>query len=486
MTSSPVTNASVITIVGGGITGLAAAWELKQRLPQIALSVIESQDRVGGVLQTVQRDGLLFERSADSFLTSEPQALELAQAIGLGNELISVQPGARRALILRGNRLFPVPAGLQVLAPAQLSSLLTTPLLSWAGRLRMCLEPWVTRKADSTDETLASFAIRRLGSEAYERIVQPLAGGIWTADPHKLSMQAALPRFVDMEREFGGLYWGLRAKRNRVADAATIQGARYSQFASLRGGIEQLTRCLATKLSAAGVELLTSCAVQKLARQTDGNWQLHLSNGEVRASHGLILTVPAGAATRLLTDTAPRLSALLSEIEYAGSAIIVAAYPRAEIQHPLQASGFVVPAAEQRRILACSFSSEKFAERVPPETVLLRTFVGGALQKNLLERNDQDLAALAHQELTPILGLQRHPLWSEVARWDRAMPQYHVGHIERIQAIDQCTQELPGLAVAGAAYRGVGIPACIRDAYRAVEKIVADGSLSRSPQASYT
>lgn len=469
-------------VVGGGLAGLSAAAALVAAGCRVTL--IESSGRLGGVVETVQRDGWLVERSADSFLAVRPEGFALVEQLGLAGQLVGVDARVRRALILQRGRAVPVPAGFRLLAPGRLGSILTTPLLSTVGRLRVAAERFVPRAAESVaagDESLEHFAVRRLGREAFERLVQPLVAGIWTADPGRLSMKAAAPEFLDMERRFGSLSAGERARLRAAGTGAQAAGARYGQFVTLASGMETLPLTLGRQLAQSGVQFVTA-TVDRLQRQpaatgAPGGWQVFLQTpsagpaSQPLAADAVVIAAPAAAAGGMLRDVDMQLADAISGIEYAGSAVVSLGFARDDVAHPLDAAGLVVPRTEGRRILAVSFSSSKFPGRAPAGHVLLRTFVGGALDPETATLDDDRLTTLVRSELAAVIGARGTPHYVQIDRWTRAMPQYHLGHVERVAAIKTRLEAIPGLAIAGAAYEGVGIPQVIASGQAAAARV---------------
>ena len=458
-------------VIGGGLAGLAAAEALVAAGWRV--TVVEASGRLGGVIATVQRDGWLVERSADNFLAVRPEGTALVERLGLSEQLIGVEPRVRRALILHRGRPVPVPAGFRLLAPGRLGSILTTPLLSTAGRLRLAAERFVPR-GTGDDECLESFAVRRLGREAFERLVQPLVAGIWTADPAKLSMAAACPEFLEMERRSGSLSAGERLRLRSTGATAHAAGARYGQFVTLSTGMETLPRALGRQLATSGVEFLTA-SVERLER-ADSGWRVHRGPKGDGATpldaDAVVVAVPAPAAAAITAGADRELAALLGGIEYAGSAVVSLGFAREDVAHPLDAAGIVVPRIEGRRILAASFSSSKFPGRAPDGHVLVRTFVGGALDPSAAALDDEPLVALVRRELADVIGVSGPPKLVQIDRWTRAMPQYHLGHVERVAAIKRRLEGIAGLAIAGAAYEGVGIPQTIASGQAAAAKLL--------------
>lgn len=479
MARSPETPQHFV-VIGGGLAGLAAAeWLVNEaealRRPRVTL--LEAGGRLGGVVDTAARDGWLVERSADSFLAARPEGMALVRRLGLESELVPVSAAVRRALVWSEPRpgvpgcLRPVPAGFRLLAPGRLAGVLSSPLLSWPARLRIAAERFIPPRrgrADgpADDESLESFAIRRLGREAFDRLVQPLVSGIWTADPARLSMAAACPDFFAMEHDAGSLSRGERLRLRAAGAAAEGRGARYGQFVSFRRGMQTLIAGLTDKLAAARVEIRHDAAA---ALQPDpAGWRIELAAdaGAITAT-GVVLAVPARVAAGLLRATAPPLAADLAGIETAGAAIVSLGFTRDQVGHPLDAAGMVVPRMSGRRLLAASFSSSKFPGRAPAGSVLVRGFIGGALDPAVADLPDQKVIDLVLADLTEILGIRGRPGLIQLDRWHDAMPQYHVGHCQRVARIQAAEEALPRFGLAGGSYTGVGIPQVIASGQRA-------------------
>ena len=445
--------------------------------------MFEASDRFGGVLQTVRRDDFLIEKSADNFITNVPWALDLCRRLKIEPDLLHTNAAHRQAKVVFQGRLHDVPAGFLLMAPTQLWSVLTTPLLSVSAKLRMLAEVFVPRARGQDDESLASFVRRRLGNEVFERLVQPLVGGIYTADPEQLSLAATLPRFLDMEQKYGSLLMAA-ARGGAVSDApgnTRTSGARYSMFVAPREGMSGLVQALIDQLPPESLRL--GAPVDRIARAADGSWQVTLAASsetaesatgasETIAADAVIVATPAYRTAEMLSDVDGELAGLLRKIPYAGTTIVVAAYHRDQFGVPVDCFGFVVPACERRRILAASFSSVKYPGRAPEGSVLVRTFVGGACQSELAELDDEAVRRLVNEELGQLLKISGAPIFEQIVRWPRAMPQYHVGHLDLVAEIERRAAQHDGLALAGNAYRGVGVPQCVKSGEAAAEAIM--------------
>ncbi len=452
-----------IAIIGGGISGLAAAHRLTEILPYAKLSLFEASNRVGGVIETTEREGFLIERAADNFLTAPPAALELCRHLGMESELVRTDETRRRAFVVRNGKLVPVPEDFYLMSPRKLLPILRSPLLSLQGKLRLLAEPFILR-GNETDESVASFARRRLGSEVFERFVQPLVAGIYTADPEKLSMAATMPQFVEFERTRGSL---LAATLRGPKDKST-SGARYGLFLAPKRGLLSLITAIAERLPRGTMQL-----DRKVNRIEQQGRAWHVDAASNSEHDAVILALPAHAAATVITHHSPQLAAELGEIEYAGCAVVSFGFHRRQIGHALDGFGFIVPRVENRKIIAGSFASLKYPDRAPENDVLIRVFIGGALQPELLKPPDDELRQIALDELTELLQITGEPLVTDIARWPRSMPQYHVGHLARVERIERLVATTPTLALAGNAYRGVGIPQCIASGEAAAERIAA-------------
>lgn len=476
-----------IAIVGGGIGGLATALRLRQAAATagrpLQVSLLEAGPRLGGVVATSREtDGCVIEHGPDSIIRTKPAGLRLLHDLGLESRLIGTTPGLTGALIARGQRLLPIPPGLYLLAPGRIWPFLWSRLMSWPGKLRMGLDLLLPRRAaDLPEESLAAFVRRRLGHEALARIAQPLVGGIYTADPERLSLAHCMPQFPAMERDSRSLILAMRRRAKSLhGSEGTVSGARYGLFLSLPGGLQELVDALVVRLRAdPQVRLHTSCAVTGAVRDWAG-WKLRLQEGGELAVDALALCLPAHAAARLLEEAAPELAQLLAGIEYASVATINLAFEESDCPPLPTAAGFVVPDVEHRHLIACTFAHRKYPDRAPSGTVLLRAFVGGACHAQDLAHDDAEQIRRTLSDLRRFFPALPEPRWSRVHRWPRAMAQPLLGHRERLAAIRVAEAAVTGdgghplLALVGNGYEGVGIPDLCEQAERAAGKLVGE------------
>jgi len=473
-------NQDRVVVIGAGLSGLVAAYRISQRARSsrrpVEVVVLDAKGRSGGAIWSRRDRGFLLEGGADSFITNKPWAVDLCRELGLGDQLIDTDGRHRRSFVVRDGRLLPVPEGFVLMAPNRIGPILRTPILSLRGKLRVLLDYVLPRGGGgdgSAEESLAAFVKRRLGREALDRLVQPLVGGIYTADPNELSIRATLPQFLAMERDHGGLIRGARhqARAARGADR-DASGARYGMFVSLADGMETLPKALAAALPLGSIRLNT--AVRRVSRNAGKSpWLVELLDGPPIEAGAVVLATEAHASARLLDGLDPGLALQLRSIPYASSLVVNVAYPRDRVAHPLDGFGVVVPAVERRSLLAASFLSVKFPRSAPPDSALLRVFLGGATQPELFDLDDDGVAEVVRRELGELLGARGEPTLLEVGRHPRAMPQYTLGHLERVAAVRRQAALHPGLLLTGNAFDGVGIPDCVRAAGQAAEAVIA-------------
>jgi oxygen-dependent protoporphyrinogen oxidase len=452
-----------VVVVGGGIAGLAAAHRLtelaRERSEPIDLTLLEARDRLGGTIATERTQGFLIEAGPDSFISEKPWALALAERLGLSTRLVRTDDRFRQTWVVFRGRLEPLPEGFQLLAPARFWPLVSSRLFSWPGKLRMAMDLVLPRRVGAEDESLGSFVSRRLGREALERVAQPLVAGIYTADPDSLSLGATMPRFLEMERAHRSLILALRrGARQNPGMVAGTSGARWSLFVSFADGMEEFTRALADRLPPGSVRLKE----RVVGLQRDGTrWRVGTADGSGVDADAVIVAAEAHQTARMVRGLDPSLAHLLETIPYSSSATVTLAYRREEIPHPLDGFGFVVPRIERRPILACTFSSVKYPGRAPAGHVLLRVFLGGALDEGILKEDDERMLAIVRGQLHELLGVTAPPLLTRVHRYPASMAQYLVGHLGTVAVIETRVAQIPGFALAGSAYRGVGISDCV-------------------------
>ncbi|MFK8112543.1 MAG: protoporphyrinogen oxidase [Rubripirellula sp.] len=468
-----------IAVIGGGLSGLTTAAKLQLAAPQLDISLFESQPRLGGVIYTEQVDGFLIDHGADMFATKPAGVLELCEQLGISDRVIEAQQARRGARIVRSGSLVPVPDGFVLMRATQLLPILKTPLLSLSGKLRFLAERWVQGPDTDQDVSVGEFVRKRMGQEALDRLVAPLVAGIYTADVSKLSMQSTMAPLDKMVREHGSFAKATAARRKTGEDSVErlSTGARYGQFRSFRNGMFELIQGLEACLPKSSIHLQSP--VESLSRLSK-QWQIKAKGHDAQTFDHVVVATPPRHATNLLRDIAPTAADELAAIQAASTAIVVLGVRRADIPSDIETFGFVVPPNENRKILAGSFASHKFPDRAPEDHVLIRVFIGGALQAELLELSDQALIQLALSELKATIGLDGEPRLAKVIRWTDAMPQYHVGHADRIKRIEESIAQNPNLSLVSNVMHGVGIAPVIQLADKVASQIVASSSESDS------
>lgn len=458
-----------VLIIGGGITGLAAANRLKELNDSydidLKFKILESSGRIGGNISTIRHDDLLIEEGPDSFLTAKPQALDLCNRLGMESEIMGTSEINRKTLIYLDGRLVELPEGFILLSPTKILPFITSPIMSLSGKLRVLAEMFIPAANSQNDESLKSFITRRFGMELYENIAQPLIGGIYTSDPEKLSMKSAVPNIYGLQKKYGSIIKGLMKEYSNRKES----GARYSQFVTLKNGMSTLINRIEDRISKDLI--LTGQSVKEINKK-DKIWTATTTDGKEYNANGIILATPSHASAEIVSSIDTKLSVELNKIEFASSAIVLLAYMKQQIRKEIGGFGFVVPVKENLNIIACSLSSGKFEGRAPDDSVLLRCFVGGATNEKFLENSDEQIINTVKQELENILDITGQPYYAHMKRYPRSMPQYNVGHSEIVEKINKLISKHDNLELAGNSYNGVGIPDCIKSGEKAAEKFV--------------
>jgi oxygen-dependent protoporphyrinogen oxidase len=463
-----------VVIVGGGITGLAAAHALEKGQERCEVRIIEAGPRLGGNLLTIRHNGFIIDAGPDSWVATKGQATRLAREIGLGDELIGTRPDTRRVYIVWQRKLHPMPQGLILGVPTEVKPLLDSELLGWDAKMRAGLDLLVPQRQwkEDDDESIGSFVSRRLGADVADRIAGPLLGGIFAGNPDELSVRACVPQLVDAERDHGSLVVAMRVLREQRRARAAAGHGEATAFVSLKRGVGDLVVNLAHKLRDA--EVFTSRAAEKVERLPEGDergrWVVETNSGPLYADD-IVLAVPGRVAAPLVTDFDPELGAMCAGIQYASTATIFLAYRKFDVRHPLDAFGFLIPRAENRPILACTFVSSKWDHRAPAGQILLRVFVGGAGNEHVLQHSDDDLVRIARAQLLDLLNIERAPMFSKVFRFMNSSPQPHVGHLSRVRRLLTQAASHRGLHIGGSGYSGTGIPDAIRQGQEIAARI---------------
>jgi len=445
--------AGPVAIVGGGIAGLAAAYELQCR--DVPFVLLEAGERWGGVIRSERADGFLLEAGPDTLLAQKPAALALARELGLESRLVPVNNEQRTLFVLHRGRLHALPDGMVLGVPTRVAPLVRTRLFSWPGKLRMAGDLVIPRGRVGADESIAAFFRRRLGHEALDRLGGPFLAGIHAGDPERLSLPANFPTLTALETRHGSLIRGLLASRPRSA------GPPAPMFYSLRDGLGELVDALVARLPAASLRL--HCPVRGLRRNGTG-FVLRTGDAAELRARAVVLAVPPSRAAALLADVDSHVAAALGAVRSASTAAVYLGYRRSQVAHPLDGHGLIVPEDEGLHTSACSFFSTKFPGRAPLGHVLLRGFLGGVRRPGSVDGSDDDLVKRVHDEMAPVLGLRGSPVLARVYRWPSATPQIEVGHRQRIAVLERRLTTLPGLFLTGAGLRGTGIPDCVADA----------------------
>ena len=479
-----------VVIIGGGISGLATAYSIREHesasgsvaTPYPEVLLIEKGDRIGGNIRTERIDGFVVEAGPDCFISEKPWAMALCKRIGLEERLLPTNDEYRKTYVLSRGRLHELPEGVILMIPTRMLPLATSSLISIPGKIRMALEYFIPKKKDPGDESLGEFVRRRLGNEALEKIAEPLIAGIHSGDPDAMSIRSTFPKFVELEEEYGSLIKGMlkrmaRMKKSRGKQAAGAPTAdapkkKVTMFMSLEGGMGELITTLTTRLAAfKETRVLTRVAASKVKKKGD-KYEITVEGAEPMEADSVVIAAPSYAAASLVEDLDAGLAEKLRTIPYVSTATVSVAFRAEDVKHPMDGFGFVIPRVEDRRIMASTWTSVKFSHRAPEGTVLIRCFVGGAKRAELVSLNDSELIRLVREELRDIMGIEAEPILARVYRYINAMPQYTIGHTERVEWIDKRVETHPGLYLTGSAYHGIGIPDSIRYGEITAKKIL--------------
>ncbi len=469
-----------VAIVGGGITGLAVAFGLQEQAAEagvpITCELIEGEHYWGGKILTRRVDDLLIEAGPDSFLSQKPAGLVLCAKLGLSDQVVNTNESDKGAYVYSRGRLRALPEGLVLIAPSKIGRFVRSGLVSPLGMARMALDFVLPARRSTDDESLASFFSRRFGREVFDRLIEPLMAGIYAGDAEQMSLRATFPRFFDMEQQQGSLLRAmLKSKTAGRASSASGSAAR-TMFVTLRNGLGTLADALVARIKAGGGSLRLGRRVVDLRVRTEGRtrrtYQLGLASEEVTSADVVVLATPAYVTADLVRPLSAAAANLLTLIPYASTITVSLAFDRASLGNSIKGFGFVVPRVEGRSLLAATWSSRKWPHRAPPSQVLVRCYLGGVGREEALTSDDKMLVRMARHELWSLAGISAEPRYVEINRWGRAMPQYTLGHLGRLDMIQSLLGHHPGLYLAGAGYRGVGIPDCIKDGTETAKKVI--------------
>lgn len=463
-----------IVIIGGGISGLTTSYNLSKLLhdgacalkaSEVSITLVDAKDKPGGNIITEIKDGFLIEGGPDCFLSEKPWAMALCKEVGLSESLLPTSKPRGKTFVLSRGKLHLLPEGVILMVPTKMLPMITSTLISFTGKIRMGLELFVPKKKDNKDESLGEFVRRRLGQEALDKIAEPLVAGVHAGDPDTMSVRSSFPKFVELEEKHGSLIRGMLARMKQVRSLMKKRpkSARpVTMFMTLKGGLTELVVTLLSKIKGQ-VDVKSGVKVDSLTKGEGKGYSLKLSNGEEIKADVVVISTPAYVAADLLKDTAPAVTDGLKTIPYVSTATVSIAFKKSEVQHPMNGFGFVVPKIEKRRIMAASWSSVKWAGRAPDDTALIRCFIGGAKNAELVFEDDASIEKIVRDELRDIMGIDAEPVICRIFRWKDAMPQYTIGHQERIADIMEKTSENPGLFLTGSAYFGIGISDTVRE-----------------------
>jgi oxygen-dependent protoporphyrinogen oxidase len=476
-----------IIIIGGGITGLASAYSLEKEAEKngksFSITLLEKNNRIGGNIITEREGDVLIEGGPDCFLSEKPWALQLCEKLGMNDSLLCTNDEYRKTYILWKGHLHELPEGVILMIPTKMFPLIRSNLISLPGKLRMAMEPFIPRKKSDKDESLSEFVRRRLGHEVLDKIAAPLVAGVHAENPDTMSVKSRFPRFVQMEEEYGSLIRGMIARMGKMPKPPSPPFSKGGQggispkrtmFMTLKQGLGELPDTIVKNLKE--TKIFTNKEVSKIDKFVSEDkkniYKIFLKSGEILDADVVILSTPSYETARLLDRLNSSISDILNQIPYVSTATISLCYKKDTISHPMNGFGFLVPKPENRKITGATWVSRKFSYRAPDDSVLIRCFLGGSHNEGLVSLNDRDMIKMVREELRDIMGISAEPVLTRIYRWEKAMPQYTIGHEGRLSILEQRLSKHHGLFITGSAYRGSGISECIKDAQVTAEKVL--------------
>ncbi len=479
-----------VIVIGGGVAGLGAAYKIRRAAAEghdVDVVLYEKDSRTGGKIATeiVEHDGERFivDGGPDCFLTEKPAVHRIGKLLGFFDDELPTDDSRKKTLILSRGRLHVMPDGVMMFAPTKFVPFATTGLFSWPGKFRMAMDLFIPRKkvaeGEFNDETLEDFVVRRMGRECLDRLAEPLVGGVHASDPAMMSLAATFPRLLEMEQTYGSLMKGFLAARKKVEEMKKKYppkpGAKpRTFFTSLNNGMVQLPAKMTEAIGAERIR--TGVGVERIERLEDGSYKVMLTDGSTDTADAVIVATESWAAEPMVRSVDSDIADALAQIPSSSSATVSMAFDESEVGIDMNAFGVLCPMVENRALLAATYSSTKWPGRAPAGKVMFRGFVGGPQNQEIMKKSDEELMDIVLAEFRSILGLDpaAKPLFRRIFRWNKGMPQYTLGHIDRVSFIEDRCAETPGLALAGGSYRGVGLPNCIESGERGASKVLAD------------
>ena len=464
-------SAKKIVIIGGGISGLATAYSLEERAKRegksVSITLLEKKNQIGGNILTERVGDFLIEGGPDCFLSEKPWAIQLCEKLGIADRLLCTNDEYRKTYIYWKGRLRELPEGIMLMIPTRFIPLLKSNLFSLAGKFRMGMELFIPKRKSGGDESLSEFVRRRLGQEIVERVAEPLVAGVHAENPDTMSIKSRFPRFVQMEEEYGSLIKGMLTKRRRMLNSENGK-PKWTMFMTLKNGLDELPLTIVKALKM--TTIITNKEVSEINKVS--GYKIYLKNGDTIDADVVIFATPSYETGRLLRVLNSSISDQLITIPYVSTATISLAYKKDSISHPMNGFGFLVPRVENRRIMGASWVSRKFSYRSPDDSILIRCFIGGSRNEELVSLDDKDMLKMIKEELKDIMGISAEPILTRIYRWEKAMPQYTIGHDERVSRIEESILKYPDIFVTGSAYRGGGISECIKNAQLTAESVL--------------